>query len=206
MRFRKQAVVRADLGLALRADRRGHRGGARHHLLIVGLQRGQLTGRVAELRLRGRDLLLQQLDLLLRLGEHRLQLLVVAIERGGTLLILLRLHGDRLLLLGRERDGGRLRTARGRTAHLAAAGGSNEQHQCRQRGGRPTERRIKHGDESCRDTNSLVTSKRGTTECPPSVVKSGRKVAVGRTTRQDRLRHESLARLVPRKCWLRLAA
>ena len=48
-----------------------------------------------------RDLLFQQLRLLPRLGQHRLQLLIVAIERGGPLLILLRLLRDRLLLLAR---------------------------------------------------------------------------------------------------------
>ena len=52
---------------------------------------GELVGRVAELRLRGRDLLFQQLNLLPRLGQQRLQLLIVAIERRGPLLILLRL-------------------------------------------------------------------------------------------------------------------
>ena len=62
----------------------------------------------------------QQLRLLPRLGQHRLQLLIVAIERGGPLLILLRLLGQRRLLLRRERDRRLLRRA-ARTAYLPIA-------------------------------------------------------------------------------------
>ena len=122
--------------------------------------RGELAGRVAELRLRGGDLLLEQLRLLLRLGEHRLQLLVVAIERGGPLLILLRLHGDRLLLLGRERDGGRLRTG-GRTAHLAAAGSG--QYQARSVGSAMADRRR---DELSTATNPVAISMKSKRRTP----------------------------------------
>ena len=70
-------------------------------------------------------------------AKQRLQFLVVAIERGGPLLILLRLLRDRLLLLGRERD----RAAcwpLGAHRHLAAAGGSKDKQQRRQRD-RPTD-------------------------------------------------------------------
>ena len=73
-------------------------------LVVVGLHGRQPIGRVAQLHLRRSNLLFQQLCLLPRLGQHRFQLLIVAIERSGPLLILLRLLGHRRLLLGRNRD------------------------------------------------------------------------------------------------------
>ena len=78
--------------------------GAAAKLIVVGLHRGQPIGRVAKLRLRGARLCSSSnCDLLPRLGQHRLQLLIVAIERGGPLLILLRLLRHRRLLLRRKR-------------------------------------------------------------------------------------------------------
>ena len=94
--------------LAASADR------AAAKLVVVGLHRDQPIGRVAQLRLRRADLLVEQLRLLPRLGQQRLQLLVVAIERRGPLLILLRLLSERRLLLRRKRDR-RLLAVRART-------------------------------------------------------------------------------------------
>jgi hypothetical protein len=71
-------------------------------LLVVVLQRGQAIGRIAKLGLRCGNLILQHLRLLARLGQHRLQFLVVAIERSGPLLVLLRLLCHRQLLLRRK--------------------------------------------------------------------------------------------------------
>ena len=104
-RLRSKAVVRANLGLAARLHARGQRGRAVAKLVVVGLHAGQPIGRVAQLRLRRANLLFQQLNLLTRLGQHRFELLIVAIERRGPLLILLRLLCECVLLLWRERHG-----------------------------------------------------------------------------------------------------
>ena len=127
----QQAVVRANLGLAARLHARGEGRRSVAQQVVVGLHRGEPVGRVAKLRLRGGDLLLQQLRLLARLGQHRFELWIVAIERRRTLLILLRLLSERRLLLWRERH--RRRLARWSKRVLAAAATRDAERRQRER-------------------------------------------------------------------------
>ena len=69
-------------------------------LVLAGL--GQLRGRAAKLLAHDGDLVLQQVRLPLRLGELRLQILIVLIERRrAALQFLISLGRRRLLLLER---------------------------------------------------------------------------------------------------------
>ena len=99
----KQRVVRANLGLVANLQAGRHRRRPAAKLVGFGLHRRQPIGRIAKLRLRCGNLILQHLRLLPRLGQHRLKLLIIAIERGGPLLVLLRLLSHRHLLLRRDR-------------------------------------------------------------------------------------------------------
>jgi hypothetical protein len=72
-------------------------------LIVIGLHGRKAVGGVAQLRLRGANLFFEQLGLLARLGQKGLEVLIIAVERGGSLLILLGLLSQRGLLLRRQR-------------------------------------------------------------------------------------------------------
>ena len=79
-----EAVVGRDLGAGLRLGR----GGPGFDPLVVRrrllLDLGQLRRGAAELIAERRDLVFEQARLLLRLAEHRLQLLIILVERQGA--------------------------------------------------------------------------------------------------------------------------
>ena len=107
---RQLTRCRLLLAVILAAGLRLVRGGPGFDPLVVGrrllLHLGQLRRGAAQLIAQGRHLIFEQARLLLRLAEHRLQLLIVLVERrGARLQFRVALRQRNLLLLQRLAPG-----------------------------------------------------------------------------------------------------